>query len=137
MSMTSYLVSPLLGGRLHQDDYCRVGSASGPAVASSWNSNNPERQTDVDANPRLLLSLVSLPRERTVSSIAHDSAPFRALAAIAMSLRHPYVSRIVGMHAVSPTGQSHIHPTVAIVRPLCDVGSLRDFLYHQPLHEFQ
>ena len=135
----SYLVSPVIGGRRRPGDYQPTGSALGlgaptfaTAELSTSSQQSGELQTTNGDDPRLVLSLLSLPNERTVACIAHDSAPFRALSAVATSIRHPYIARLLGMHAVSPTGPGHVDPTVAVVRPLSDMGSLRDFIYHKP-----
>ena len=123
----SYLVSPLLGGRQHPDDPRHVGSAQGPYAPSKSKKATYHEQKQ-DEKPRLLLTLVSLPEERTVASITENSPQFRALSSMATAIRHPYLSRIIGMHAVSATGTG-IRPMVAISRPLSEVGSLRDYIY--------
>ena len=91
----SYLVSPVRHGRRRSDYY----SAASHALTPTPDIGGSVATTSVN----LVLSLLRLPRQRTVHVVSNDSAPFRALADVAMSIRHPYLSRIIGMHAVSPT----------------------------------
>jgi hypothetical protein len=123
----SFLVSPVPHGR-RQGDHVQgaVGRQKDVPKSSSSSSssgNDPQK-------PALLLSLIQLPQDRTIKSIAHDSAPFHALADVAMSIRHPYLMKIIGFHAVSSYGRRSVgSQAVAIVRGITNVGSLRNVIF--------
>ena len=117
----SFLVSPVPNGR-------RLGDHVQGAVGRL--KERPNSNDATSTPPALLLTLLQLPQSRTVQSIAHDSKPFHALSEVAMSIRHPYLMKIIGFHPVSSFGRRAVSTkVVALVRGITNVGSLRDLIY--------
>ena len=129
----SFLVSPVpYGRRLGDQVQGAVGRLQDlPTPQKSTPASSTSSNTDpTDSTPALLLSLLQLPQSRTIDSIAHDSEPFHVLSDLAMSIRHPYLMKIIGFHPVSSFGRRSIgSQVVAIVRGVTNRGSLRDVLY--------
>ena len=76
----SFVVSPVPYGRRRGDQ--THGAIGRPKDVTATSNSSKDM-------PALLLSLLRLPRNRTVKSIAHDSEPFLAMADVAMNIRHP------------------------------------------------
>ena len=142
----SFLVSPVPHGRRggdhiqsavgRQKDMIGLQNTSQSNIHRNRNRNNTN---NTNKTPALLLTLLQLPQDRTIKSIAHDSEPFHALADVAHSIRHPYLMKIIGFHAVSSYGRrSFGSQVVAVVRGITNAGSLRDVIFpnlHNPLSE--